>query len=88
MSTNDQDIFNDIDNSRILKTVYDIVYSSANTGKDGYLALRDAFLAAAPFYNVMNGGQEVKVKRAGTRAEIIPYIINIQHALDYYNQVN
>lgn len=88
MSTNDQDIFNDIDNTRILKTVYDIVYNSANTSKNGYLGLREAFLAAAPFYNVMNNGQEVKVKRQGTRAEILPYLERIQSALDFYNEVN
>ena len=88
MSTNDQDIFNDIDNSQILKNVYAIVNNSANSNKQGIAGLREAFYAAAPFYNVMNGGQEVKVKRNCTRAEIIPYIINIQTALDYYNEVN
>lgn len=88
MSTNDQDIFNDIDNRRILKTVYDIVNNPSNSSKQGLLGLRDAFYAAAPFYNVMNNGQEIKVKRNCTRAEIVPYILNIQTALDYYNQVN
>lgn len=88
MSTNDQDIFNDIDNRQILKNVYAIVYNSQNVSKPGYQNLSDAFFAAAPFYNVMNNGQEVKVKRNCTRAEIIPYIEKIQAALDYYNQVN
>ncbi len=88
MSTNDQDIFNDIDNSRILKTVYDIVHNSANTGKAGYLALREAFYSAAPFYNIFNNGQEIKVKRECTRAEILPYLEAIQECLDYYNEVN
>jgi hypothetical protein len=88
MSTNDQDIFNDIDNTGILKNVYNIVYNSQNTSKAGYKNLHDAFVNASPFYNVMNGGQEVKVKRNATRAEIIPYILAIQNALDYYNQVN
>ena len=88
MSTNDQDIFNDIDNTGILKDVYNIVYNSQNTSKAGYKNLHDAFVNASPFYNVMNGGQEVKVKRDATRAEIIPYILAIQNALDYYNQVN
>ena len=82
------DIFNDIDNSKILKTVYDIINNSANSNKDGLLGLREAFLSAAPFYNVYNGGQEIKVKRNCTRAEIIPYILKIKTALDYYNQVN
>ncbi len=88
MSTNDQDIFNDIDNSRILKTVYDIVNDPANASRAGLSGLREAFYAAAPFYNIMNNGQEIKVQRNGTRAEIIPYILNIQTALDYYNEVN
>ncbi len=88
MSTNDQDIFNDIDNNRVLKKVYDIVHNSANVSKAGYHPLRDAFLSAQPFYTVMNNGQEVKVKRQGTRAEIVPYIEAIQKALDYYNEVN
>lgn len=88
MSTNDQDIFNDIDNCRILKTVYDIVHNSANANKSGFGALREAFYDAAPFYNIMNNGQEIKVARNCTRAEIIPYIMNIQTALDYYNEVN
>ena len=87
MSTNDQDIFNDIDNSHILKDVYDIVYNSNNVNRAGYDNLKAAFENAAPFYNIYNNGQEVKVKRNFTRAEIIPYILKIQNALDYYNQV-
>ncbi|MBE7079525.1 MAG: hypothetical protein E7380_06705 [Clostridiales bacterium] len=88
MSANDQDVFNDIDNTGVLRTVYAIVYSSANYNKPGYEGLRTAFERAAPFYDVYNGGQEVKVRRNATRAEILPYMIAIQHALDYYNQVN
>ena len=88
MSTNDQDIFNDIDNSHILKTVYDIVHNSKNANKDGINDLKKVFENASNFYNVYNNGQEVKVKRNCTRAEIIPHIVAIQQALDYYNQVN
>ena len=88
MSTNDQDIFNDIDNSKILKTAYDIIHNSQNANKDGITDLRNAFNNASNFYNIYNNGQEVKVKRNCTRAEIIPHIVAIQHAIDYYNQVN
>lgn len=88
ISANDQDVYNDIDNSGILMRVYKIVYNSANYNKPGYDGLREAFEKAAPFYNVYNNGQEVKIKRQATRAELIPYMIAIQHALDYYNQVN
>ncbi len=88
MSTNDQDIFNDIDNKNIFKTVFDIVNNSNNTSKSGYAGLREAFYAAAPFYNLLNGGQEIKVNRNCTRAEILPYLEAIQKALDYYNELN
>ena len=88
MSAADQDVFNDIDNSGILRKVYSIVNSSANKDKPGIDGLRMAFEDAKPFYNIYNNGQEVKVKRESTRAEILPYMIAIQHALDYYNQVN
>ncbi len=88
MSTNDQDIFNDIDNTRVLKKAYDLVHNSANYSKPGYAGLREAFYAAQPFYNIFNNGQEVKVNRKGTRAEIIPYIEAIQKAMDYFNEVN
>ena len=88
MSANDQDVFNDIDNSNILRRVYAIVHTNSNHIRPGYEGLRIAFENAAPFYNVYNGGQEVKVKRTSTRAEILPYMIAIQTALDYYNQVN
>ena len=88
MSANDQDVYNDIDNSGILRKVYAIVYSSANYNKPGYEGLRAAFEAAAPLYNVYNNGQEVKIKRQATRAELLPYMIAIQTAYDYYLEVN
>ena len=88
MSANDQNFYNDIDNSQLLRKVYAIVYNNSNTSKPGYEGLRYAFEHAAPFYNVHNNGQEVKVKRIAPRAELIPYMQAIQKAYDYYNQVN
>ncbi len=88
MSANDQDVYNDIDNSQILRKVYAVVHSSSNYNRAGYEALKQAFERAAPFYNIYNNGQEVKVKREATRAELVPYMIAIQNAYDYYNQVN
>ena len=88
MSCNDQNFYNDIDNSQILRKVYAVVHNSANYNKPGYEVLRAAFEKAAPFYTVHNNGQEVKVKRVAKRAELIPYIEAIQVAYNYYNQVN
>ena len=88
MSAADQDVFNDIDNSRFLQTIWKVVNNKNNYNKPGYELLRVAFENAAPFYNVYNGGQEVKVKRNSTRSEIIPYMIAIQDAYNYYLEVN
>lgn len=88
MSAEDQDIYNDIDNSGILLRVYKIIHNSSNQNKAGYAGLKAAFEAAAPFYNVYNNGQEVKIKRTATRSELLPYMIAIQHELTYYNQIN
>lgn len=88
LSAADQDVFNDIDNTGFLRTVWKVVNNKANYNKPGYELLRVAFENAAPFYNVYNGGQEVKVKRDTTRAEILPYMIAIQNAYDYYMELN
>ncbi len=88
MSANDQNFYNDIDNSHLLRKVYEIVYNRDNYGKPGYDGLRAAFEKAKPFYNVYNGGQEVKIKREATRAELLTYIVAIQTAYEYYNQFN
>ncbi len=88
MSAADQDIFNDIDNTRIFKKVYDILVAHPGDSTQGIAGLRAAFENAAPYYNNLNNGQEFKVKRDCTRAEIIPILLNIQTALNYYYEVN
>ena len=87
MSTNDSDIFNDIDNTRIFKKVYDILVANKNSTDPAIVNLRTAFDNASPYYRNLNNGQEFKVVREYTRSEIIPYILAIQEALDYYYQV-
>ncbi len=88
MSANDQNFYNSVDNSQLLRKVYAIVNNSSNQNKQGYEGLRTAFENAAPFYTVHNGGQEVKIKRQATRAELLPYVLAIDHAYDYYTQIN
>lgn len=88
MSANDQNFYNDIDNSQLLRKVYAVVYDQLNVNKPGHAALKSAFEIASPFYNIHNNGQEVKIKREATRAELLPYIESIQKAYTYYQQVN
>lgn len=88
MAVKDDEIFNKINNTQILKKAYAIVYNSENEGKPGYDLLKQAFLDAAPFYTINNNGGDIPVNTNCTRAEILPYIEAIQRALDYYNQVN
>ncbi len=87
LSVEDQNFFNTIDNSRIFKTVYDILRSEVGNYDPGIIGLRTAFENAAPYYNNLNNGQEFKVVRDYTRSELIPYLIDIQQALDYYYQI-
>ena len=85
ISAEDQDIFNDIDNTKIFKKVYDIIQKHNGSTDPAVHGLRQAFTDASIFYNNLNNGQEFKVVRNKyTRAEIIHAIKKIQTALDYY----
>ncbi len=88
-STNDTEIFNKLDNANILKKVYDILNSSENKYSEAeeVVLLRTAFESMAPYYVNHNNGQEFKIKRDCPRAEILPYIIRLNDAWTYYNEV-
>ena len=86
IQSKDQDIFNDIDNCKIMKRIYDILKLTANSQAPEVIMLREAFNEANPFFVNHNGGQEFKINRSCIRAEIIPIIEKLQKALDYYNQ--
>lgn len=88
MSAGDQEIFNKVDNSGLLKKVYDILRANRYSDAPEIVNLRAAFEAAAPYYNNFNNGQEFKIKRECTRAELLPYLEHIATALDYYYQVH
>ena len=88
MSTDDNEIYNKIDNSGILKKVYDALKSNQNSSSPEVLNLRIAFEELAPYYNNYNNGQQFQMKRESTRAEILPYIISLCNAYDYYTQVH
>lgn len=88
MSSKDQEIFNKIDNSGIFKKAYDIIKANNNSTSPEVELLREAFEDAAPYYHNYNNGQEFKVNRNYTRAELLPALIKIQNALDYYYQVH
>ena len=86
MSANDQDIYNGIDNANIMKKVYDIVKANSPDAP-GMNVVIAAYEKAVPYFNNMNNGQEFKIKRTYTRAELDSVIIGLQNALDYYSQV-
>ena len=88
MSTQDQDIFNDIDNTKIMKKVYDIINANKNDDSVELQLLRKAYNKALPFFNNFNNGQEFKVKRDYTRAQLLPMLEELQEAINYYNQVH
>lgn len=87
----------------LLKPVCNILYSykhnngkyiesenEANKNKQGYDNLKKAFDAIKPYCYIGNGAQEVKIQNANSlsRAELIPMLEAIQHAYDYYLEVN
>lgn len=86
MTTKDQNFFNEIDNQKIFKKAYDTLQANKNSTAPEVEALRVAFEAAAPYYVNYNNGQEFKVNRSCTRAEIVGYIIDIINALNYFEQ--
>lgn len=88
MSTDDQEIYNKIDNSGILKETYNILQNNPFSDADEVKNLRIEFESMAPYYNNYNNGQQFQMKRNATRAEILPYVIRLCEALDYYYQVH
>lgn len=88
MSAKDQDIYNDIDNNKIMKKVYDILQTVSNSQEPEVIMLREAFAKANPYFVNYNNGQEFKINRRYIRSEIIPIISELQKALDYYSQVH
>lgn len=88
MTTQDIEFFNKIDNTYLFKTVYDIINSPENINSEApeVVNLRNAFDACKPFYKIHNNGQEIKFNRDAniTRAEILPYLVKLCEALDYY----
>lgn len=88
MSTKDQEIYNKIDNSGILKKAYDILKANVGSETPEIVNLRHAFEAIEPHCNNYNNGQQFQMKRDCTRAEILPYVAALCDALDYYTQVH
>ena len=86
MSVYDQDIFNDIDNSKILMKAYTILKNNKGSTNPAIVQLQVAFDNMEPYYVNHNNGQELKVKRDATRARLLPFLLDLQEALDYYDQ--
>jgi hypothetical protein len=88
MTVKDQNFFNEIDNQKIMKKAYDILKANEGSNAPEVVALREAFEAAKPYFVNYNNGQEFKVNRSYTRAEIIGYIVDIIDAMNYFEQTS
>jgi hypothetical protein len=86
-ATNGQEFYNKINNSQILKKAWEIVTANKNSQLAEVVLLRQAFEAMAPYYN-LNNGPDIQIKREAPRSELLPYLEELQEALDYYNQVH
>ena len=70
-----------------MKKVYDILEENRFSDTEEVNLLRNAYLKATPYFTNYNSGQEFKVNRRYTRAQIVPIIAELQEALDYYHQI-
>ncbi len=87
MSMEDIEMYNRLDDHPLLKDVYKILQEHQNSDEPEVLLLRDAYNAAAQYFNVRNNGAEFKVIRGVyTRAEIIANLEALALAMEYYQQ--
>lgn len=88
MSCKDQDFFNDINNSGILKYVYNNILKKNKTSTHpAIVQLRTVFENMSPYYTIKND-TDVDINRDGniTRSRLIPHLQALSEALDYYYQ--
>ena len=88
MSCKDDNFFNAINNSKILYDVYNILKQYKDSTHPAIVQLQTAFENMSPYYKMHNNGQQFEILRDGntTRSRLIPLLMDLQEAIDYYNQ--
>lgn len=89
MSMVDQELYNQLNNHRIMKDTYKILFvDHPNSTAPEILLLREAYEDALRFYEMRNSGQEFSLDNSATRAELLSTVEALAKAMEYYLQVH
>lgn len=89
MSAQDSSFGNKINGNPLFKNVYQIVKSNPNSEAPEIVNLRRAWDAIEPYFVIYNDGGTIWFDgNRWTRSEILPYLVHLCDAYEYYLQVN
>ena len=89
MSARDSEFGNKINGNPLFKNVYNIVKANPNSQDAAIVNLRNAWNDIEPYFVIYNNGGTIWYdSNKWTRSEILPYIVHLADAYDYYLQVH
>ncbi|MBR3864299.1 MAG: hypothetical protein IKJ19_04180 [Clostridia bacterium] len=89
MSARDSEFGNKINGNQLFKNVYNIVKANPNSQDPAIVNLRNAWNDIEPYFVIYNNGGTIWYdSNKWTRSEILPYIVHLADAYDYYLQVH
>ncbi|MBO5789769.1 MAG: hypothetical protein J6R40_01290 [Clostridia bacterium] len=89
MSTQDSSFGNKINGNRLFTNVYNIVKGNPNSEAPEIANLRKAWNDIEPYFVIYNNGGTIWFDgNRWTRAEILPYLVHLIDAYEYYLQVH
>jgi hypothetical protein len=89
MSARDSEFGNKINGNPLFKNVYNIVKANPDSQDPAIVNLRNAWNDIEPYFVIYNNGGTIWYDSNGcTRGEILPYIVHLGDAYDYYLQVH
>lgn len=89
MSARDSEFGNKINGNPLFKNVYNIVKANPNSQDPAIVNLRNAWNDIEPYFVIYNNGGTIWFdSNRCTRGEILPYLVHLGDAYDYYLQVH
>ena len=89
MSAKDSEFGNKINGNPLFKNVYNIVKANPDSQDPAIVNLRNAWNDIEPYFVIYNNGGTIWYdSNACTRGEILPYIVHLGDAYEYYLQVH
>ena len=89
MSAKDSEFGNKINGNPLFTNVYNIVKANPNSQAPEIVNLRNAWNDIEPYFVIYNNGGTIWYdSNSCTRGEILPYVIRLGDAYEYYLQVH